>query len=86
MTDQPVFVLGSNLEALEPAAFETEEEFQELLARHPRVLDFGSLADGQPLRLVLVAREMGVPTRFCPADHGRSHSLMAAAVTVPWKT
>ncbi|WP_338672573.1 hypothetical protein V1460_05980 [Streptomyces sp. SCSIO 30461] len=62
MTDQSVFVLGSDLQALEPAAFETEAEFQELLARHPRVLDFGSLADGQPLRLVLVAREMGVPT------------------------
>jgi hypothetical protein len=62
VTDQPVFVLGSDLQALEPAAFETEVEFQELLARHPRVLDFGSLADGQPLRLVLVAREMGVPT------------------------
>ncbi|MFI2736875.1 hypothetical protein [Streptomyces sp. NPDC018711] len=62
MTDQPVFVLGGDLEALEPAAFETEEEFQELLARHPRVLDFGSLADGRPLRLMLVAREMGVPT------------------------
>jgi len=62
VTDQPVFVLGSDLQALEPAAFETEAEFQELLARHPRVLDFGSLADGQPLRLVLVAREMGVPT------------------------
>ncbi|MFE9701843.1 hypothetical protein [Streptomyces sp. NPDC005930] len=62
MTDQPVFVLGEELQALELAAFETEEEFQELLARHPRVLDFGSLADGRPLRLVLVAREMGVPT------------------------
>lgn len=62
MTEQSVFVLGSDLQALEPAAFETEAEFQELLARHPRVLDFGSLADGQPLRLVLVAREMGVST------------------------
>lgn len=62
MPDQSVFVLGSDLQALEPAAFETEAEFQELLARHPRVLDFGSLADGQPLRLVLVAREMPVPT------------------------
>ncbi|MET9117207.1 hypothetical protein ABZX38_23855 [Streptomyces longwoodensis] len=62
MTDQPVFIVGSDLQALEPATFETEEEFQELLARHPRVLDFGSLADGRPLRLVLVAREMGVPT------------------------
>lgn len=62
MTDQPVFVLGGELQALEPAAFDTEAEFQELLARHPRVLDFGSLADGRPLRLVLVAREMGVPT------------------------
>ncbi|WP_086561045.1 hypothetical protein [Streptomyces africanus] len=62
MTDQSVFVLGNALQALEPAAFETEAEFQELLARHPRVLDFGSLADGRPLRLVLVAREMGVST------------------------
>ncbi|MFE1286846.1 hypothetical protein [Streptomyces sp. NPDC058751] len=62
MTDQPVFFLGEELQALELAGFETEEEFQELLARHPRVLDFGSLADGRPLRLTLVAREMGVPT------------------------
>ncbi|MEU1707882.1 hypothetical protein ABZ478_21260 [Streptomyces sp. NPDC005706] len=62
MPDQPVFVLGNDLQALEPAVFESEEEFQDLLARHPRVLDFGSLANGQPLRLVLVAREMGVPT------------------------
>lgn len=62
MTNQPVFVLGEELQALERAVFETEAEFQELLARHPRVLDFGSLADGRPLRLMLVAREMGVPT------------------------
>ncbi|SED81039.1 hypothetical protein SAMN05216489_04525 [Streptomyces sp. 3213] len=62
MTNQPVFVLGEELQALERAEFETEAEFQELLARHPRVLDFGSLADGRSLRLVLVAREMGVPT------------------------
>ncbi|MGW7300956.1 hypothetical protein [Streptomyces sp. NPDC054829] len=62
MTDQPVFVLSGELQALEPAGFATEAEFQELLARHPRVLDFGSLADGRPLRLTLVAREMGVPT------------------------
>ncbi|KUL47429.1 hypothetical protein ADL22_10215 [Streptomyces sp. NRRL F-4489] len=62
MSEQPVFVLGDGLQALEPAGFETEEEFQQLLARHPRVLDFGRLADGQPLRLTLVAREMGVAT------------------------
>ncbi|MEU2774014.1 hypothetical protein ABZ646_14000 [Streptomyces sp. NPDC007162] len=72
MTDQSVFVLGSDLQALEPAAFETEAEFQELLARHPRVLDFGSLADGQPLRLVLVAREMRVPTS---AESGAAYWL-----------
>ncbi|MBV7696074.1 hypothetical protein [Streptomyces sp. TRM70350] len=72
MTDQPVFVLGRDLQALEPAAFENEEEFQELLARHPRVLDFGSLAEGQPLRLVLVAREMGVPTN---AESGPAYWL-----------
>ncbi|WP_433890504.1 hypothetical protein [Streptomyces sp. CA-111067] len=72
MADQPVFVLGEELQALEPAEFETEAEFQELLARHPRVLDFGSLADGRPLRLVLVAREMGVPTS---AEGGSVYSL-----------
>ncbi|MEI5097804.1 hypothetical protein RB200_02985 [Streptomyces sp. PmtG] len=62
MADQPVFVLGEGLQALEAAVFETEAEFQDLLARHPRVLDFGTLSDGRPLRLVLVAREMGVAT------------------------
>lgn len=62
VSDQPVFVLGEELQALELAGFETEAEFQELLARHPRMLDFGTLADGRPLRLVLVAREMRVPT------------------------
>ncbi|WP_369223993.1 hypothetical protein AB5J52_25130 [Streptomyces sp. R39] len=72
MTDQSVFVLGSDLQTLEPAAFATEAEFQELLARHPRVLDFGSLADGQPLRLVLVAREMRVPTS---AESGSAYWL-----------
>ncbi|MCG6497893.1 hypothetical protein [Kitasatospora sp. A2-31] len=72
MTDQSVFVLGGGLHALEPAVFETEAEFQELLARHPRVLDFGSLADGRPLRLVLVAREMGVPTS---AESGPTYRL-----------
>ncbi|MCM1976296.1 MULTISPECIES: hypothetical protein [Streptomyces] len=72
MTDQPVFVLSGELQALEPAGFATEAEFQELLARHPRVLDFGSLADGRPLRLTLVAREMGVPTS---ADGGAVYAL-----------
>ncbi|QDQ14424.1 hypothetical protein [Streptomyces spectabilis] len=62
MADQPVFVLGEGLQALEAAAFETEAEFQDLPARHPRVPDFGTLSDGRPLRLVLVAREMGVAT------------------------
>ncbi|MEU9250360.1 hypothetical protein AB0D66_00740 [Streptomyces sp. NPDC048270] len=62
MAEQPVFLLGEGLSALEPAAFDTEVEFQALLARHPRILDFGSLADGRPLRLFLVAREMRVPT------------------------
>ncbi|WP_371496814.1 hypothetical protein OG871_12450 [Kitasatospora sp. NBC_00374] len=72
MTEQAVFVLGGGLQALEPTAFETEAEFQELLARHPRVLDFGSLVGGRPLRLVLVAREMGVPTS---ADSGPAYRL-----------
>ncbi|MFD7418130.1 hypothetical protein ACFV9B_41865, partial [Kitasatospora purpeofusca] len=62
VAEQPVFLLGDGLNALEPAPFDTEAEFQALLARHPWILDFGSLADGRPLRLVLVAREMRVPT------------------------
>ncbi|MGX1223462.1 hypothetical protein [Streptomyces ambofaciens] len=61
MTDQPVFVLGGDLQALEPAAFETEEEFQELLARHPRVLDFGSLADASRCGCCWWRARMGVP-------------------------
>ncbi|MFJ5730298.1 hypothetical protein [Streptomyces paradoxus] len=72
MSEQPVFVLGKELQALELAGFEDETEFQELLARHPRVLDFGSLADGRPLRLMLVAREMGVPAS---AESGSAYWL-----------
>ncbi|WP_037826620.1 hypothetical protein [Streptomyces sp. NRRL B-1347] len=72
MAEQPVFVLGEGLQALEAAAFETEAEFQDLLALHPRVLDFGTLSDGRPLRLVLVAREMGVATS---ADSGPTYWL-----------
>lgn len=66
VAEQPVFLLGEGLNALEPAPFDTEAEYQALLARHPRILDFGSLADGRPLRLVLVAREMRV--LFVDAD------------------
>ncbi|WP_282204219.1 hypothetical protein [Kitasatospora fiedleri] len=63
MTLQPVFVVGDeDVHTLEAVGFDSEEEFQRLLARHPRVLDFGSLADGRPLHLFLVAREMGVAT------------------------
>lgn len=83
MTDQSVFVLGEELQALEPAAFETEAEFQELLARHPRVLDFGNLADGEPLRLVLVAREMGVPTSVESGAAYRLDHLFVDADGVP---
>ncbi|MEV3856980.1 hypothetical protein AB0J38_21950 [Streptomyces sp. NPDC050095] len=72
MTDQPVFVVGEELQALEAGGFETEAEFQELLARHPRILDFGTLSDGQPMRLMLVAREMGVATS---ADGGPAYWL-----------
>ncbi|CAN3985704.1 hypothetical protein [Kitasatospora purpeofusca] len=63
MALQPVFVVGgADVDSLEAAGFDSEDEFQQLLARHPRILDFGSLADGRPLRLSLVAREMGVAT------------------------
>ncbi|MFF5361940.1 hypothetical protein ACFY4I_21480 [Streptomyces scabiei] len=79
MSDQPVFVLGEELQALELAGFESEQEFQELLARHPRVLDFGSLADGRPLRLTLVAREMGVATTAeCGAAYWLDHLFVDA--------
>ncbi|NUS75813.1 MAG: hypothetical protein HOV70_06370 [Streptomyces sp.] len=83
MTDQPVFVLGEELQALELAGFETEAEFQELLARHPRVPDFGSLADGRPLRLTLVAREMGVPTDAASAPAYWLDHLFVDADGVP---
>ncbi|MGW7402916.1 hypothetical protein ACWGI9_04080 [Streptomyces sp. NPDC054833] len=83
MADQPVFVVGEGLEALEATAFATEEEFQELLARHPRVLDFGTLSDGQPLRLVLVAREMGVPTSAESGSVYRLDHLFVDADGVP---
>ncbi|MFE9604640.1 hypothetical protein [Streptomyces hokutonensis] len=49
----------------------------------PRVLDFGSPADGRPLRLVLVAREMGVPTSTDSAPAYWLDHLFADADGVP---
>lgn len=41
----------------------------------------GGLAGGWMVSLIPTSR-----ARFCPADHCRSQSRIAAAVTVPWKT
>lgn len=49
-TEKPVFLPGEGLSALEASSFGTEAESQTLLVCHPRILDFGSLADGRPSR------------------------------------
>ena len=44
---------------MQPAAFVTEDEFQDLLARFPRLLGDGP--NGEQRRWLLITREMGVP-------------------------
>jgi hypothetical protein len=62
MNTSPIFVRsGGDLHEMMELPYASENEFQQTLARYPRLLDFGALADGSPRRLVLVGREIGVP-------------------------
>jgi hypothetical protein len=49
---------------LAPAAFDTEAEFQELLARFPELLTDASFGEDTPRRWLLVAREAIVPDKL----------------------
>lgn len=48
------------LEAQNEMPFPTEEEFQELIARHPELLDGEQMRPGDPLRWILINREQGI--------------------------
>jgi hypothetical protein len=62
MNTNPIFVRsGDALHEMTERLYASEDDFQQTLARHPRLLDFGTLTDGSPRRLLLVGREIGVP-------------------------
>jgi hypothetical protein len=48
---------------MQPSSFESEDKFQELLARFPDLLTDADFGEGNPRRWVLVKREAGVPDR-----------------------
>jgi hypothetical protein len=63
MTDNAIFMVqDQTLTVLSPTEYETEDVLQRLLADHPEVLAGGTTAEGQVPNLLLVRREMGVPT------------------------
>lgn len=46
---------------MEETAFDRESDLQELLAAHPQLLDGEQMRPGDPLRWMLISREMGIP-------------------------
>ncbi len=52
---------GDNLEPMEEQPFALEDDLQELLAKHPHLLDGERVSPGNPRRWLLVKREVGVP-------------------------
>jgi len=63
MPDDAIFMVqDQTLTVLSPTEYETEDVLQRLLADYPEVLAGGTTAEGQVPSLLLVRREMGVPT------------------------
>src|SRR5579872_2297413 len=63
MADQAIFLIQSGKQTvLHPEPYEKEDLLQQLLARHPDVLAGGTTEGGEAKRLLLVKREMGIPT------------------------
>jgi hypothetical protein len=58
-----IFVLKDpqTLVALEPAAFASEDDFQQLLAKFPSLLSGGKTDDAPPRRWLLIKREKSIP-------------------------
>ena len=48
------------LEPLQEQPFSTEDELQELIAKHPALLDGEQMRPGDPLRWILITREKGI--------------------------
>ena len=56
-----VRTMDEDIEPLEEAAFDTEDELQTLIAEHPELLDGEQVRPGDPRRWLLISREMGIP-------------------------
>src|SRR5271156_1374422 len=65
MSDQPIYFIRSGEGVvLHPTPYKTEDVFQELLARYPEVLAGGNTAGDGNSQLLLVQREMKIPTEY----------------------
>ena len=51
---------GGRLEPLEEEVFSTEDKLQELIAKHPELLDGEQIRPGDPRRWILISREKGI--------------------------
>lgn len=71
MADEGIFLAAKDkLILLRPKAYASEDVLQEALANFPQVIAGRSTdEDGEPSPLVLVAREIGIPTTQLSLDH-----------------
>ena len=68
---------AGGLEPLMEERFDTEDELQALLARHPELLDGKQMRPGDPRRWILITREQGIAdTADAPARWALDHLII----------
>src|SRR5581483_2633944 len=84
MTGEGIFLLrGDELEVLEAKGFEAEDVLQRALAEHPEVIAGQATVGGSGGRLLLIAREVGVPISESSGDWFSADHLFIDPSGVP---
>src|SRR3712207_6662076 len=70
MTADSIYLLGEEAPIeMRAALFDSEDDLQHIVARHPALLAGAQMTPDDPRRWLLVQREMGLPTRVGGPDN-----------------
>ncbi len=79
-----IFVLnGDEITEMQEALFEDEDTFQRLIAQHPSILAGEQINPDAPRKLILIARELGVPADMDGYDKWSLDHLFADQDAIP---
>ena len=73
----------AGLEALEKHPFSSEDELQELIAKHPELLDGEQMRPGDPRRWILITREQGIAEKAGQHDRWAVDHLIIDQEAMP---